>query len=116
MPQLLYPALCPDCGHTLSRSRRRGWFEKLVARILKIRVFRCHRCGARFYSPPAIVVHAPKTEHHPVHDSIEVDESEASTLVIEPQMESSVKEVVVKVAPASETNWPTPGKVASNRS
>ena len=58
MARLVYPEQCPDCGYTLSRSRRRGWIEKFLGHILKIAVFRCHRCGARFYSPPAVVVHA----------------------------------------------------------
>ncbi len=64
MPKLVYPDFCPDCGNPLSYSRRRGWFEKLFARLFMIRVFRCHRCGARFYSPPAVIGRAPEKSHH----------------------------------------------------
>ena len=40
-----------------------GLIEKVLAPILLIRAFRCHRCGARFYSPPAIVANARKSRN-----------------------------------------------------
>jgi len=69
MPKLLYPEEGPECGHRLSRSRRRGWIERMVTRFLKIRVFRCQRCQTRFYSPPALIFHARDVEEQvPDHD------------------------------------------------
>ncbi len=111
MPRLLYPDLCPDCGYTLSRSRRRGWFEKLVARLIKVRVFRCHRCGARFYSPPAVIVRAPAADSHHVRELAPADEMDAPLVVREPDPKSALKNVVVKMSPASEKQWPTSPKI-----
>jgi len=79
MPHLLYPETCPKCGHSLARSRRRGIIERMF-RVLKIRVFRCHRCGARFYSPPAVVFNAGELDE----DSAERREESASIPVSEP--------------------------------
>lgn len=62
MPKLLYPENCPECGHRLSRSRRRGILERVITRFFLLKVLRCHRCQARFYSPPAVMFHAPGSE------------------------------------------------------
>ena len=95
MPTLVYPDLCPDCGYNLSRSRRRGLIERVIARLLRIAVFRCRRCGARFYSPPAVVVHARKRSPARV---TEVSEDDFSQVVFAPGKPGPVAEVGVKVA------------------
>lgn len=60
MAKLVYPADCPECGYILENSHRRGFFEKVLSRVFRVGVFRCHRCGVRFYSPPAVVVRAAR--------------------------------------------------------
>ena len=62
MPTLLYPNLCPDCGHDLKRSRRRGMLENLITMIFRFRLLRCHRCRGRFYVSPALVFRTLETE------------------------------------------------------
>lgn len=40
---------CRYCrSEMLHRSRRRGLFEKTVARLLLLRPYRCERCDARY--------------------------------------------------------------------
>ena len=42
----IYP--CPQCGeYHYHRSHSRNLYEKLRKRLLKDRVFRCHKCGYR---------------------------------------------------------------------
>lgn len=42
---------CPLCGcELLTRSRRRGFFEKVILPFTNIRPYRCARCGVRHYS------------------------------------------------------------------
>ncbi len=57
MPHVLYLEVCPECGGNLHHSRRRGFVERVLFRILLMRVKRCHRCMGRFYCPPLLVFH-----------------------------------------------------------
>jgi hypothetical protein len=113
MPKLIYPDLCPDCGYGLSPSRRRGWIEKLITRFFKIGVFRCHRCGSRFYSPPAVVVHAPKPDSVRASREIVRHDFREPAVVVSPES-GPVRQVVVNIAkpvvvekawPSTRQNW-----------
>ena len=101
--KLVYPDSCPDCGYSLSRSRRRGWLERLCARWFKIAVFRCHRCGARFYSPPAVVVRAPGVKADRARGKSDPDALER---VASPAVETPVAKLVVKLSSQPTHSWP----------
>jgi len=41
---------CPSCGsHRISRSHRRGLFERYLLSIVQLRPYRCNGCDARFF-------------------------------------------------------------------
>lgn len=52
---ILHLGVCPECGGNLHSSRRRGFVERVVFRLMFIRVKRCHRCMDRFYCPPVLI-------------------------------------------------------------
>ena len=43
---------CPVCGQqTIRRSRRRGWLERYLMPVIRMRPYRCEHCDWRFYGP-----------------------------------------------------------------
>jgi hypothetical protein len=43
--------ICPGCtGHRIRRSPRRGFFEETLLRLVRMRPYRCHECGRRFFA------------------------------------------------------------------
>jgi hypothetical protein len=55
---------CPHCGHgVFNKSHRRGFFERLVLGLLRMRPYRCDdACDKRFYGPDAVSPKLPDTE------------------------------------------------------
>lgn len=51
---------CPQCGHgVFNRSHRRGYFERRVLALLRMRPYRCGECEMRFYGPDAVSAKPP---------------------------------------------------------
>ena len=41
---------CPECGSgDMRRSRRRGFWERVVLRMVGVKAYRCERCFYRYY-------------------------------------------------------------------
>jgi len=59
---------CPHCGSVdVRRSKRRGFFELFVLRILPLRPYRCKNCDWRYYS----LKRAPQSERRLASDHLE---------------------------------------------
>ena len=47
---------CPQCAsENVHRSRRRGFYERLLLRLRRHRPYRCYQCGHRFYASDELV-------------------------------------------------------------
>ncbi|MBV8207230.1 MAG: hypothetical protein JO041_10590 [Acidobacteria bacterium] len=56
--------ICPRCEATdVHRSRRRGFFEHTVLRVIRKRPFRCFACGYRYYDHPEAVAVKATGDH-----------------------------------------------------
>jgi hypothetical protein len=82
--------------------------EQLFTRVLKIAVFRCVRCGARYFSPPAVMVQSKKAPF--------TDRPERTAVTPPPEfvesIETDIPVAVVAVGPAkapvSDKEWGRP--------
>ena len=52
LAKITYVGMCPYCREPLHRSRRRGFKERVLLRLILVRPMRCHECEKRFLLPP----------------------------------------------------------------